>query len=91
MSETEPQAHTTDNRPHPGGSSADATLGGQQPFIVEKGEQIHSPEQARAIAAEPFGGLRRGADVVHAHVRQPARRRAGGRMWRRKLRAAAPP
>lgn len=35
--------------------SADATLGGQQPFIVEKGEQVHSPEQARAIAAEPFG------------------------------------
>jgi ribonuclease E len=35
--------------------SADATLAGQQPFIVEKGEQVHSPEQARAIAAEPFG------------------------------------
>src|SRR6185369_2810968 len=35
--------------------SADATLGGQQPFIVEKGEQVHSPEQARVIAAEPFG------------------------------------
>ena len=35
--------------------TADATMGGQQPFLVEKGEQVHSPEQARAIAAEPFG------------------------------------
>jgi len=32
--------------------TVDATLGGQQPFVVEKGEQVHSPEQARAIAAE---------------------------------------
>jgi ribonuclease E len=35
--------------------SADASLGGQQPFIVEKGELVHTPEQAKAIAAEPFG------------------------------------
>ena len=31
---------------------ADATIGGQQPFVVEKGELVHSPEQARIIAAQ---------------------------------------
>ncbi|MGD9844674.1 MAG: Rne/Rng family ribonuclease, partial [Variibacter sp.] len=33
--------------------NADATLNGQQPFIVERGEQVHSVEDARAIAARP--------------------------------------
>jgi ribonuclease E len=32
--------------------SADPGISGQQPFVVEKGEQVHSPEQARAIAAQ---------------------------------------
>ena len=32
--------------------SADAEISGQQPFVVEKGEQMHSLEQARAIAAQ---------------------------------------
>ena len=31
--------------------SADATMGGQTPFMIERGEQVHSVEQARAIAA----------------------------------------
>jgi ribonuclease E len=32
--------------------SADPGISGQQPFNVEKGEQVHSPEQARALAAQ---------------------------------------
>jgi ribonuclease E len=28
-------------------------MGGQQPFVVERGEQVHSIEQARAIASQP--------------------------------------
>ena len=33
--------------------SADATVGGQLSFVVEKGEQVHSLEQAKALAAQP--------------------------------------
>src|SRR2546428_9504953 len=33
--------------------SADATIGGQLSFVIEKGEQVHSPEQARALALQP--------------------------------------
>jgi ribonuclease E len=32
--------------------NADAAMGGQTPFVIERGEQVHSLEQARAIAAE---------------------------------------
>ncbi len=32
--------------------SADPGISGQQPFVIEKGEQMHSLEQARAIAAQ---------------------------------------
>jgi ribonuclease E len=35
--------------------NADEAMGGQQPFLVEKAEMVHSPEQARAIAALPTG------------------------------------
>jgi ribonuclease E len=31
--------------------NADAAMGGQTPFMIERGEQVHSVEQARAIAA----------------------------------------
>ncbi len=31
--------------------NADATMGGQTPFLIERGELVHSVEQARAIAA----------------------------------------
>jgi ribonuclease E len=31
--------------------NADAAMGGQTPFLIERGEQVHSVEQARAIAA----------------------------------------
>ena len=33
--------------------NADASLGAQQPFVIEKGELVHSVEQARAIALQP--------------------------------------
>jgi ribonuclease E len=33
--------------------NADATIGGQLSFVIEKGEQMHSPEQARALALQP--------------------------------------
>jgi ribonuclease E len=33
--------------------NADATIGGQLSFVIEKGEQVHSPEQARALALQP--------------------------------------
>ncbi|MFL5118142.1 MAG: ribonuclease E/G, partial [Microvirga sp.] len=32
--------------------SADPGIGGQQPFVIERGEQVHSLEAARAIAAQ---------------------------------------
>jgi ribonuclease E len=32
---------------------ADMAIGGQQPFLIEKGEQVHTVEQARAIALQP--------------------------------------
>ena len=37
--------------------SADATVGGQLSFVIEKGEQVHSPEQARALALQPPAAL----------------------------------
>jgi ribonuclease E len=33
--------------------NADATIGGQVSFVIEKGEQVHSLEQARALAQQP--------------------------------------
>jgi ribonuclease E len=33
--------------------NADAAIGGQLSFVIEKGEQVHSPEQARALALQP--------------------------------------
>jgi ribonuclease E len=33
--------------------TADPSMGGQQPFAIERGEQVHSVEQARAIANQP--------------------------------------
>ena len=32
--------------------NADATIGAAQPFLIEKGEQVHSAEAAKAIAAQ---------------------------------------
>ena len=32
---------------------ADATVGGQLSFVIEKGEQVHSLEQAKALALQP--------------------------------------
>ena len=32
--------------------NADPTIGGQVSFVIEKGEQVHSPEQARALALQ---------------------------------------
>jgi ribonuclease E len=33
--------------------NADATIAGQQSFVIDKGEQVHSLEAARAIAVQP--------------------------------------
>jgi ribonuclease E len=33
--------------------NADPSIGGQQPFTIDKGEQIHTIEQAKAIASQP--------------------------------------
>ncbi len=33
--------------------NADPSIGGQQPFVIERGEQVHSVEAAKAIAAQP--------------------------------------
>ena len=33
--------------------NADPSIGGQQPFVIERGEQVHSLEAAKAIAAQP--------------------------------------
>ncbi len=32
--------------------NADAAIGGQLSFVIEKGEQVHSPEQAKALALQ---------------------------------------
>jgi len=32
--------------------NADASVGAAQPFLIEKGEMVHSPEAAKAIAAQ---------------------------------------
>jgi ribonuclease E len=32
--------------------AADATVSGQQSYVIERGEQVHSPEAARALAAQ---------------------------------------
>jgi ribonuclease E len=33
--------------------NADATIAGQLSFVIEKGEQVHTPEQAKALAMQP--------------------------------------
>ncbi|MEA2934649.1 MAG: ribonuclease [Variibacter sp.] len=33
--------------------TADAAINGQQPFVIERGEQVHSPEAAKALAVQP--------------------------------------
>jgi ribonuclease E len=33
--------------------NADATVAGQLSFVIEKGEQVHTPEQAKALALQP--------------------------------------
>src|SRR5215467_4561614 len=37
--------------------NADATLGGQLSFVIEKGEQVHSLEQAKALALQPAAAV----------------------------------
>ncbi len=37
--------------------NADAAMAGQQPFLIERGEQVHSVEQARAIAQQASAPL----------------------------------
>jgi ribonuclease E len=37
--------------------NADATIGGQLSFVIEKGEQVHSLEQAKALALQPAAAV----------------------------------
>jgi ribonuclease E len=37
--------------------NADATVGGQLSFVIEKGEQVHSLEQAKALALQPAAAV----------------------------------
>jgi ribonuclease E len=37
--------------------NADATIAGQVSYVIEKGEQVHSLEQAKAIAAQPIAAV----------------------------------
>jgi ribonuclease E len=37
--------------------NADATIGGQLSFVIEKGEQVHSLEQAKALAMQPVAAV----------------------------------
>src|SRR5262245_35606453 len=37
--------------------NADATLGGQLSFVIEKGDQVHSLEQAKALALQPAAAV----------------------------------
>ena len=37
--------------------NADATIAGQTSYVIEKGEQVHSLEQAKAIAAQPIAAV----------------------------------
>ena len=50
--------------------TADDTIGPQQPFIIDKGDLVHSPEQARVIAAQ-------GAANLPAVVEEPEEEFAG--------------
>src|SRR5262249_46015032 len=34
--------------------NADPTIAGQQPFVIEKGEQVHTLEQAKAFVVQPM-------------------------------------
>src|SRR5262249_62354022 len=37
--------------------ASDDTISGQLPFLIEKGEQVHTMEQARAIAAQAAAAI----------------------------------
>ena len=41
--------------------NADASIGGQVSYVIEKGELVHTPEQAKAIAAQSLNS----APIVH--------------------------
>jgi ribonuclease E len=48
---------------------ADATVGALQPFVIDRGEQVHSVEAAKAIAAQP--------EIVTPHAEQEAEEEEG--------------
>ena len=58
--------------------SADATVTGQQSYVVDRGEQMHTPDAARAIAAQAQPAGRRRGDGGGARIR----RGRGGRSRR---------
>ena len=58
------------------GINADATIAGQQAFVVERGEQVHTLEAAKAIATAHAASLRvdRGADARRRRLARHAPR-----------------
>ncbi len=61
--------------------NADATIGAAQPFVIEKGEQVHSVEAAKAIAAQApavAAGDRRGSRRMVEDDRRGGIRRGRG-------------
>src|SRR6187455_2670345 len=61
--------------------SADASVGAAQPFLIEKGEQVHSVEAAKAIAAQAPAATvveEHEDDFVEEAVEEEAPEEAGG-------------
>jgi len=54
--------------------SADATVTGQQSYAIDRGEQVHSPEAARALAAQamPAAPATVEEDIEAEYVEEPA-------------------
>ncbi len=72
--------------------SADATVNGQQSYIVDRGEQVHTPEAAKAIAAAAqtitMSPIEESEDVLDAEAEAEAGERRGSRNRRRRRRPA---
>jgi ribonuclease E len=70
--------------------NADAAIGGQLSFVIEKGEQVHSPEQAKALRA----GARRSAggpeDERTTNVEEASRPRGEAAASPRRAEASVP-
>ena len=76
--------------------NADASVGAAQPFLIEKGEQVHSVEAAKALVAQQqqprLPSPKTSRRIVEDEVEEEAegergRRRRGGRRRRRRRRS----